>query len=305
MALTKKSELWLPNGLFIKKPSATKGLTNLRDTMVALLIETGLINADPCCDDFVEGSSPAFSRTASTGLTADTGSAQTDATELTAHFNEVTTSGTAGDSVLLPPAEAGLEVVVFNDAAANAIDVFPNTSDTINDGSANAAFSVGAGATVVFRAVDATNWETDRQKVQTDTLIEQTAAAGVTIDGLVIKDSRLEYNATGFFGVTKTADTTLTIDETGFIFGNKSTALTLTLPATVVGFSYFVVNINGGGVINLSPNASDYIGGAGLSKNDNKDLIIPAVKGAYAQIIADGVNGWYIAQGSGTLTKEA
>ena len=134
---------------------------------------------------------------------------------------------------------------------------------------------------------------------------EQTAASGVTVDGLVIRDNRMEYNATGFFGVTKAADTTLTIDETGFIWGDKATTLTLTLPATVVGFSYFIVNINGGATILVSPDAADYIGGAGLTKVDDKDLIIPAVKGAYAQIIADGVNGWYIAQGSGTLTKEA
>jgi hypothetical protein len=145
----------------------------------------------------------------------------------------------------------------------------------------------------------------DTNGVFTNNISEQTATVGVTIDGLTIKDSRLEYNATGFFGVTKSADTTLTIDETGFIFGNKATALTLTLPATVVGYSYFIVNIDGSAVINVDPAAADYIGGAGLTKVDNKDLIIPAVKGAYAQIIADGVNGWYIAQASGTLTKEA
>ncbi len=142
-------------------------------------------------------------------------------------------------------------------------------------------------------------------EIVTDTITEDTAAAGVTIDGLVVKDSRIQFNSTGYFGTTKTTEATLTIDETGFIFGNKATALTLTLPATVVGYSYTIVNINGGGVINVSPNASDYIGGAGLTKVDNKDLIIPAVVGAYATIIADGVNGWYIASASGTLTKEA
>lgn len=137
-----------------------------------------------------------------------------------------------------------------------------------------------------------------------NTVTEVTSGAGVTVDGLVIKDSRVQFNSTGYFGVTKTADATLTIDETGFIFANKATAVTLTLPATVVGYSYTIVNINGGGVVNVSPNASDYIAGAGLTKVDNKDLIIPAVKGAYVKIIADGVNGWYIAEGAGTLTKE-
>lgn len=138
-----------------------------------------------------------------------------------------------------------------------------------------------------------------------NTISEVTSANGVAIDGLTIKDSRFEYNSTGYFGTTKTADATLTIDETGFIFANRTTSFTLTLPATVAGYSYFIVNIDGSAVVNISPNASDYIAGSGLTKVDNKDLIIPAVKGAYAQIIADGVNGWYLAQASGTLTKEA
>lgn len=140
--------------------------------------------------------------------------------------------------------------------------------------------------------------------VTVDTISEYTSGNGVVVDGVTIKDSRVQFNSTGYFGVTKAVDTTLTIDETGFIWGNKATALTLTLPATVVGYSYFIVNANGNAVINVSPDAADYIAGAGLTKVDDKDLIIPAVKGAYVQIIADGVNGWYIAQGSGTLTKE-
>lgn len=105
-------------------------------------------------------------------------------------------------------------------------------------------------------------------------------------------------------GVSKTTDATLTVDETGNIFGNKTTALTLTLPATVVGYNYKIINVNGEAVINVSPNSSDYIGGAGLTKVVNKDLIIPAVKGAFVQIQADGVDGWYIMDGSIGLTKE-
>lgn len=152
--------------------------------------------------------------------------------------------------------------------------------------------------------IDTVNDVSNNGQVTTNTISEKSAGSGVTVDGLIIKDGRIEYNSTGYFGVTKTDTATLTIDETGFVFGNKATALTLTLPATVVGYSYFIVNINGAAVINVSPNSADYIAGAGLTKVNDKDLIIPAVKGAYAQIIGDGVNGWYIAQASGTLTKE-
>ncbi len=128
---------------------------------------------------------------------------------------------------------------------------------------------------------------------------------GLVIAGLELKGSRFNINATGWSGTEKTADATLTIDECGLIFANKATALTLTLPATVVGYSYYIVNVNGSAVLNVSPNAADYIAGCSLSRVDNKDLIIPAIKGAYCHIIADGVNGWYISSSAGTLTKEA
>lgn len=98
----------------------------------------------------------------STGLTAFSGGGQASGTALTPGYNEITTSAVAGDSVKLPAAAAGKVVTVKNDGAT-AIDVFPATGDTINDGSANAAIRVSPGSTVGFVSIDATNWEASNQ----------------------------------------------------------------------------------------------------------------------------------------------
>ena len=91
------------------------------------------------------------------GITADTGSIQ-GGSVLTTDINEVSISGTAGDSVTLPTASAGLKVTIINNAAANAVDVFPNVSDNLGAG-VNTAASLAAGSNITYVAYDATNWE--------------------------------------------------------------------------------------------------------------------------------------------------
>lgn len=97
-----------------------------------------------------------------TGITAYAGGGQTNATQLTATFNEVTTVATAADSVKLLEATVGLTQIVLNDGA-NSLDVFPFLGDKINDGSTNASVSLAPGTTVTFKAVSTTEWETSDQ----------------------------------------------------------------------------------------------------------------------------------------------
>lgn len=68
-----------------------------------------------------------------TGLTALAGGGQTGATALIEGINIITTVATAADSVMLPPARAGLVVRVVN-LGANPLQIFGSaaTSDTIN-----------------------------------------------------------------------------------------------------------------------------------------------------------------------------
>lgn len=117
------------------------------------------------------GDSPTFTNLTLTGFeyrsltnTITAGSTQTQggATALTKEVNRVTVSGTDGDGVKLPTAVAGAMVTIINDDAAQTIQVWPNTDDAIDGGSANAVDSntLAFGSSREYIAVDATNWYT-------------------------------------------------------------------------------------------------------------------------------------------------
>ena len=108
-----------------------------------------------------------------TGITAHAGGGQGSATALTTVFNNVTTCTSAGDSVKLLTAAAGTRQVVKN-SGATALAVFPNTSDSINSGSANASVTLQLGEELEFRAISSVVWTTietiPRSKLQEDAL---------------------------------------------------------------------------------------------------------------------------------------
>lgn len=91
------------------------------------------------------------------GVTADTTGSQASGVSITADLVEVAVA-TAGDSVTLPTAVAGLQVIVTNHGGAS-MDLFPNSGDAINEGSTDAQLAVLVNATVLCYAYDATNWE--------------------------------------------------------------------------------------------------------------------------------------------------
>jgi len=90
-------------------------------------------------------------------FTALAGGGQAGATLLTSQIAKVGTVATAGDSVLLPLSTPGHERIVVN-ATANSMNVFPQTGDTINALSANAAFAMAAGKTAHFYCPAAGQW---------------------------------------------------------------------------------------------------------------------------------------------------
>lgn len=91
------------------------------------------------------------------------GTVQGDATALTKTFNVITTA-TANQGVKLPTAAAGLLYTVVNGTSVN-VKVYPNTSGTLNGGSANAAIDLAAGATHQLVGTSATNWNTQVETV--------------------------------------------------------------------------------------------------------------------------------------------
>ncbi len=97
-------------------------------------------------------------KSAQVGVTAFATGGQASAVQITADLVEVAVTATAGDSVKLPAAAAGLSAIVTNHGVAS-MDLFPATGDAINEGAANAQKAVAVNATVLCYAYDATNWE--------------------------------------------------------------------------------------------------------------------------------------------------
>jgi hypothetical protein len=94
-----------------------------------------------------------------TGIVASTTHTQVAAVPLTAQNCFLATVAVIGDSVKLPPAQAGMEITIINQAALAAA-TFPSGTDTINGGGAGASVALptgNAGATPVvifYCAVD-------------------------------------------------------------------------------------------------------------------------------------------------------
>lgn len=63
-----------------------------------------------------------------------------------------------------------------------------------------------------------------------------------------------------------------------------------------------------GAGLSISPAAADAIHGNGLTSVDNKDLINTGAtdrEGDMVELVADGVDGWFIVSVNGTWAKEA
>jgi len=91
-------------------------------------------------------------------ITATSGGGQAGAYQIANMTTRVTTVAVAADSVKLPPAVPGLMLMVINAAAANSMNVFPSTGQSINALAANAAFAMAANKISLFIASSATQW---------------------------------------------------------------------------------------------------------------------------------------------------
>jgi hypothetical protein len=92
-----------------------------------------------------------------TATVAAAGTVQGDAAAITEGFTLVTGSTNAG--VILPSAVAGMQVIIKNNVGGN-MKVWPNTSDAINAGGANNAYTMATLTSALFVAYDATTWYT-------------------------------------------------------------------------------------------------------------------------------------------------
>ena len=95
--------------------------------------------------------------TATDGITALSGGGQSGATAITSKLNTVSTVAADHDSVLLPVAAAGLEVIIKN-TSAHTLDIYPNTGDAIDAGAANAVYSLATVKSVHLFSTAAGHW---------------------------------------------------------------------------------------------------------------------------------------------------
>ncbi len=109
---------------------------------------------------------------------------------------------------------------------------------------------------------------------------------------------------------TKSANYTLDAQDVGKVILVDTDAFTLTLPATVVGYEYIIMNggKSGAVLITVSPNASDAIMGPDIAGVANKDYLntkATAEPGDYLLITGDGADGWFANKVRGTWAQEA
>jgi hypothetical protein len=92
-------------------------------------------------------------------ITAGTTQTQAGATAITGPLARVTTCANANDGVKLPTCAAEVMITVMNLGATN-LQVWPNTSDTVNGGSADAvdAYVVPPNTSRTYLGLDATDW---------------------------------------------------------------------------------------------------------------------------------------------------
>lgn len=85
------------------------------------------------------------------------GAAQGSAAALRVGFLNYVTAADGAKGVILPTAAIGNRLTVYN-SSASVLLVYPFTSDTINEGSANAAISMAAYSWATFECLTVVNW---------------------------------------------------------------------------------------------------------------------------------------------------
>jgi len=125
----------------------------------------------------------------------------------------------------------------------------------------------------------------------------------------------------GRMAVDVTENKTLAVTDNGTVQNVIADSLTITLPATVVGYTYTIRN--GGDnatstptrsgadesmIVKILPNASDLIAGMELTASDADSINntkVTAKVGDEIQIVANGTTGWNIVYVKGTWAQIA
>lgn len=136
---------------------------------------------------------------------------------------------------------------------------------------------------------------------------DQTIAGDLAVTGALTFGDTLLY--TGQQTETVATNKTLDAGDSGVFQIVTADAVVVTLPATVLGLTYTVINgaADGAALVSISPAAADKIVGNGFTATDNKDAQntkATAKKGDMMRLVGDGVDGWYVQEVRGTWARE-
>lgn len=144
-----------------------------------------------------------------------------------------------------------------------------------------------------------------------------TITGGKTFSGTNTFSGVTTFSGTQTFTALKTGQQSETVDDNktldegdcGVVQVVTVDAKVVTLPATVVGYSYTIMNggEDGAVLVTVSPNASDKIMGNGFTSADNKDALntkATAKKGDYIKLVGDGADGWVVTEVVGVWARE-
>ena len=213
-----------------------------------------------------------------TTITAFATGGQASATALTEEINNVTTVATAGDSVKLPAAVAGMHIYVKN-SGATALDIFPATSDSIDALAVNLAIRIQPGSSIDFYAKDATVWESNLDN-------------SITLNSPTTVTGQLEIKAAASAGNTVTTITN----------ASQAGARTYTVPDA--GASASFVMTEGAQTLNGVKTFGDT---TASTTKDTGGLITQGGVGVEKEIYAGlSINaGTYLTSGNGTVSLPA
>lgn len=177
-------------------------------------------------------------------ITATAGGGQANAFQITSQTARVSTVATLGDSIQLPPSAPGLELLIINHGA-NAMQVFGNGTDVVDDQGATTGVSQMANSLVIYSCATAGKWYTEG--------LSSGFAASLGLQ--TFSYSTIAANATG----TQASGTAITAMLTNVTSTGASQSVTL--PASVPGLEMTVHNISANTIL-VFPNA----GGTGTEK---------------------------------------
>jgi len=127
----------------INDVASATGVSQMQGSVVIYTcVSTGAWYTEGLATGYATGNGGAFQTFSSIdNIAARAGGSQALGTALTAMQNRITTVASAGDSVKLPPSATGMSLTVINAAAANSVNVFPASGESIGSASMRRARS--------------------------------------------------------------------------------------------------------------------------------------------------------------------